>query len=89
MRGHAKADQGYVYAPESEAMPQVRLIPKGGVATPIGRQAGAVAKEPAAPAAAKPKSITGEPISIRPPGTSEPSARATRNDSGPRLRRTP
>ncbi|NBR61839.1 MAG: hypothetical protein EBT86_09375 [Actinobacteria bacterium] len=33
MRGHAKAGQGYVYAPESEAMPQVDLIPEPGVGT--------------------------------------------------------
>jgi len=88
MRGHAKADQGYVYAPESEAMPQVRLIPKGGVATPTGRQASAVAKEPTALAAAKPKSLTGEPVSIRPPGTADLSTKPTRDISAPRAKRS-
>ena len=87
MRGHAKAEQGYLYAPESEAMPKVVLIPKGGVATPAGRQAGAAARDTTPSKIAKPKSLTGEPVSIRPPGTPEPFLRPTRDISEPRAKR--
>ena len=87
MRGYAKAGQGYVYAPESEAMPQVVLIPKGGIGTPTGRQAGAAARDTTPSKIAKPKSLTGEPVSIRPPGTPAPAARPTRDVSEPRARR--
>lgn len=83
MRGFAKAGQGYVYAPESEAMPQVVLIPRAGVATPAGRS-GAAAKS-AAPVAA-PNVVTGKRTQIRPPG-SEPSP-AKREISAPRQRRS-
>lgn len=87
MRGYAKAGQGYVYAPESEAMPQVVLIPKGGIGTPTGRQAGAAARGTEPSNIAKPKSLTGSPVSIRPPGTPEPAPRSTRGVSEPRAKR--
>jgi hypothetical protein len=88
MRGYAKAGQGYVYAPESEAMPQVVLIPKGGVGTPTGRRPAAADAKPAASPVAKPKSLSGEPVSIRPPGTPDLSTKPTRDISAPRARRS-
>jgi len=73
MRGHAKAGQGYVYAPESEAMPQVDLIPEPGVGTIRGGRntAAAAIKKPVEPATV-PNVVTQRPISIRPPGAEEP-----------------
>ena len=90
MRGQARAAQGYVYGPETEAMPQVVLIPKGGVGTPTGRQAAKAAKDSAPKPApvAEPKSVTGEPVSIRPPGTPELGTAKPRDISAPRARRS-
>ena len=84
MRGHAKAGQGYIYAPESEAMPQVMLIPKGGVATPTGSRAAKAGADtsPAAPVAA-PNVVTGQRTKIRPPGT----AAQSKTVSAPREKR--
>ena len=81
MRGHAKAGQGYVYGPETEAMPQVVLIPKSGIGTPKAAKSSAGT---AAATVAKPKAMTQQPVDIRPPGT--PLDRAPRSDQ-PRQKR--
>lgn len=81
MRGHAKAGQGYVYGPETEAMPQVVLIPKSGIGTPKAAKPSAGT---AAATVAKPKAMTQQPVDIRPPGT--PLDRAPRSDQ-PRQKR--
>jgi len=85
MRGHAKANQGYVYGPESEAMPQVVLVPKGGVGTPTGGR-GQTASTPTEPKTT-PNVVTGKRIDIRPPGSPDQQPVATRKTSGPRQRR--
>ena len=69
MIGRIKYDTPYLYAPESEAMPKVTILPHDVGASDAG-QAGDVApvagkKAPAAPVA-RPKSVTGGRVNIRP-----------------------
>lgn len=58
MAGKVKVDSAYLYAPESEAMPKVRLLPLGGAGGATGgEEPSDTGSAPAAPAApvAKPK----------------------------------
>jgi hypothetical protein len=60
MSGLVKVDTTYIYAPESEAMPKVSLMPVGGTS--------AGASEPAAPSKpiAAPAAVTGKRVEIKP-----------------------
>ena len=83
MEGKVKASTAYIYAPESEAMPQVVLVPEGGV----GKKAvGAATDTEAIPTkTSKTQKTTADRVDITPPG----SKRASRSEptKTPRARR--
>lgn len=82
MEGKVKASTAYIYAPESEAMPQVVLVPEGGV----GKKAvGAATDTEAIPTkTSKTQKTPAKRVDITPPGS-----RATRGEptKTPRARR--